>query len=158
MAVVSAGGAAQALEKSTVDADDLEKQGYVRARKDGGKWKLHWIELKDRKMFWFSTQRPPDRTANASDLRHTIDLQFYRVEAGPEDTQSLYSFSLTPSYNAPHDTLDYHFVVSMEDQLDSWKQLLTAATVRGAQSPVQFLYASQRDGNTACAHVCCSWG
>ena len=28
--------------------------------------------------------------------------------------------------------LNYHFVVTMEDQLDSWKELLTAATVRNA--------------------------
>jgi hypothetical protein len=127
---VSTGVAAAALEKGTVDADDLEKQGYVRARKDGGKWKLHWAELKDRRMYWFSTQRPPDRAVNASDLRHQIDLQFYRVGDGPDDTKKLWSFSLTPSYNAPHDTPDYHFIVSMEDQLDSWKDLLTAATVR----------------------------
>lgn len=118
--------------QGTVDADDLEKEGYVRTRKDGGKWKLHWAELRDRQMCWFSTQRPPDRSANASDLRHTIDLQLYRVGDGPEDTKNMWSFSLTPSYNAPHDTLDYHFVVAMEDQLDTWKELLTAATVRNA--------------------------
>ena len=140
-----------ALEKGTVDADDLEKQGYVRARKDGGKWKLHWAELKDRKMCWFSTQRPPDRAANASDLRHTIDLQFYRVGQGPEETKGLWSFSLTPSYNAPHDTVDYHFVVAMEDQLDSWKELLAAASVRNWLCPCRTL----RQASAACA--CCRW-
>lgn len=115
-----------------VEADDLEKQGYVRARKDGDNWKLHWAELKDRRMYWFSTQRPPDRTVKSSDLRHTIDLEFYRVGPGPDDAKKQWAFSLVPTHDAPHGTPDYHFVISMEDQLNSWKELLVAATVRHA--------------------------
>ena len=153
---MSTGVGANEAEGKTglVDADDLEKQGYVRARKDGGSWKLHWAELKDRRMYWFSTQRPPDRTVKSSDLRHTIDLQYYRVGPGPEDAKKQWAFSLIPTHDAAPDTPDYHFVISMEDQLSSWKELLAAATVRHARQSAGVLFvAALTDSDPAASAV-----
>ena len=119
--------------KGVVEPFDLQHAGIIRARHTDMniyKFKLYFVELKDGWLTWYTTQRPPDRTVKPADFRHNIDLTYFRVADGPEDTKKQWSFSLMPTAQAPHESPDYHFVVATEDSLQIWKDFLTAASTR----------------------------
>ena len=128
-------GEASALATSGLtNSVDVENEGFMRARVDSGsaKFRLYWMHLKQRELLWYTTQRPPDKRAQSGDLRCKIKLEYYRVQAPPDDLKKLFAFSLVPTYNAPFDQDDYHCVVAMEEDLNCWKDLLTAACLAGA--------------------------
>ena len=149
MARISSGvGALCATSTSGLtQSDDVASSGFMRARLDGGKFRLYRVVLADRQLEWYSTQRPPDKVASATDLRHKIDLQYYRVQPPPDDLKALFAFALLPSFDAPLGQEGYHFVLAMEHDLNAWKDLLTAASLGGAVPTASLLQANTANLN-----------
>lgn len=144
MSRISTGIGVNSVKATTgfTPAEDIEKSGFLRGRPEDGRWRLYWMQLSERQLLWYSTQRPPDRSARPGDVRHTIELEYYRIDYPPEDIKKLHAFTLTPSHNAPHGQEDYDFVAANEADANTWKDLLAAACV-----------SSQCNLGTDCLHL-----